>query len=361
MARSQCRRGFTLIELLVVIAIIAILIGLLLPAVQKVREAANRMSCSNNLHQIGLAAANYDAAFAKLPPGMDGRMVGSLVRLLPYLEQQSQSQRFIFDAGDPLTDGIFYFNVYDAGPAYDLPNQTNLPRPTGTDVIPRPNPNYIYGCEGNFKVFRCPSAPGPEDTVTAVIAILYADPKQDANINFPASVFNTTPPIKVPAHLAAIAPQRLVLGRTNYLGVAGECRHFEPFTPYTGILHYNSKTTLGRIPDGTSNTLLYGEYCGGWIFTDSVPNDGKLGVPSGILGAHWGCGPNFTCFGLETSPQTADGAHGWVGFGSLHSGNIVQFAYADGSVRKLAPTIDFPVLTALGGYQDGVVVTNQDQ
>ena len=94
------RKGFTLIELLVVVAIIAILIGLLIPAVQKIREAAQRVTCQNNLKQWALAAQNYHSSNERFPPGINkgnpdtAHRYNWVVALLPYIEQQAQYNQY---------------------------------------------------------------------------------------------------------------------------------------------------------------------------------------------------------------------------------------------------------------------------
>src|SRR5216683_6268513 len=162
----RCRKGFTLIELLVVIAIIAILIGLLLPAVQKVREAAARMSCSNNLHQICLAAHNYASTYGYFPPGTlispnspsnayvgQGPYTGVLAFLLPYIEQDN-----VYAQMDPT---LFQFNTTAGAWAYWTPPfdyQSGVTTINGT--------GYNHICDAKIKTYVCPSDNAQDTSVT---------------------------------------------------------------------------------------------------------------------------------------------------------------------------------------------------
>jgi prepilin-type N-terminal cleavage/methylation domain-containing protein/prepilin-type processing-associated H-X9-DG protein len=348
------RPGFTLIELLVVIAIIAILIGLLVPAVQKVREAAARLQCQNNLKQIALAGHNYQDANKRLPPGLDLQGSGPLVQLLPYIEQANQYKLFSFRPAPEgaTTSGPTVFFAWFRDPL-------NRPSTTNTTTVPRPP--AVYGSEGNLSIFLCPSAPAPDPSST-VIQLVTPGNGSVANVDF-NSAWGGTSNIWFSS-----MPGAQIVGRTNYLASAGwPVRKADRANPGAlvdvhGLFYYKSKESLGRVPDGTSNTLMFAE-CAGGLF--GVGGDPFFGNPTWTMNA-WAYGVWWSGYGIcpnASSPPgqnciNTPGASGLSVFaaGSLHAGGVCNVAFADGSVRGLnAPALDSLSLYYLAGVRDGEI------
>jgi prepilin-type N-terminal cleavage/methylation domain-containing protein/prepilin-type processing-associated H-X9-DG protein len=398
MVRSLRRLGFTLIELLVVIAIIAVLVGLLLPAVQKVREAANRMSCSNNVKQFALAAHNYHDVGQVLPPGWDPYGIGCIAYLLPYMEQNSQYNNIVFENQetsivDVLNGNSSIYGPYPGGHRwYYFSNKCDRPPSTGsTTFLPNPcNGSTTYGGSGTWKSFQCPSAPARDAIASPLLTIFGVfDTSQPCfpNINCGDGVQLRAVPqwygyYATPGQIDYVysrPPGAVVLGITNYAAVAGASQPGYPSNLFYGLLYYRSSyatpidvpvnpatgqpdtqntnpNSLGRVPDGTSNTLFFGEYAGGFIDWGSATDP-----PRGWTCPSWMSGYNFTDVGLCPSPvQVTNGNDKWSGswaqFGSMHT-NVINFAYADGSVHGIKPSIDFNTLMALSGFRDGQIIS----
>jgi prepilin-type N-terminal cleavage/methylation domain-containing protein/prepilin-type processing-associated H-X9-DG protein len=329
--------GFTLIELLVVIAIIAILIGLLLPAVQKIREAAARMSCTNNLKQITLAAHNYHAALGYLPAGADKNELGPLAYLLPYMEQDNTYKNFYFD---PTPAASVTLGWWKLGP----PGQQNRPGSTGLTTYPPPTaPQTVYGGQPTVKSYLCPSALDPSGYNSVLMAVTAGSP----NVGYNGNIAGIATPGFVTFVFSA-NPGSAMLGRSNYAAMGGY-PYFSSNTGYAGIFTYQSKTRLTDITDGTSNTIAFSEYSAGHV----------VGLGTGLDGDCTGAWEitNMYSYWAPTDPQTALANNIYYAFGSRHSAGIFNAAFGDGSVRSLNTSLNFSVWVALSGMSDGVVIS----
>jgi prepilin-type N-terminal cleavage/methylation domain-containing protein/prepilin-type processing-associated H-X9-DG protein len=340
MNHTTRRPGFTLIELLVVIAIIAILIALLVPAVQKVREAAARTQCANNLKQLGLGAHNYHSAMKRLPPGQlnnwpngpfdwAGQNMGVLPQILEYMELGTISSQYKLSR-DPRVVGDKWWG------------NRNFPDFT------------LAGA--NIPLFRCPS--NPQWGMTA----------PDGGVGITSHQFGGTHTIGY-----FNPPFDQYPGHTNYLGVAGSNGEDDStstslgggaapspwnYGQYKGVFGNRTMITLNNITDGTSNTLMFGESVGSRLADPVGPYflHGWMGY--GCMGVRRGLGQG----GLDgtSSGSTTKGPH-WARFSSFHPAGVM-FCFADGSVRLIRfgattqqspASADWYILQQLAGRSDG--------
>jgi prepilin-type N-terminal cleavage/methylation domain-containing protein/prepilin-type processing-associated H-X9-DG protein len=349
-------QAFTLVELLVVIAIIGILVALLLPAIQAARESARRSSCINGLHQIGIAALNFESTNKRLPPGYlasntnfttpdvvsdkapNGQenfhqMTGVFVYLLPYLEATAIADDFTRELSlgvDTFDNG---FSTPEAAPAWAV-------------------------AQSHLSVLLCPSVP--------------AEPPQ---IGYMDKVFSRYAGGNFKMFSDGWKAEAGDMGQTHYVGCTGVWGWMGPnltfnisFGPQNvsreliGVFSVRSKTHLGKVSDGTSHTFMFGEAPG--TIGTAIPNPQTGDQFSGLAYAHmwagWGTLP--ASHGLDVSRENNFTGKGeiydtmWLYFGSMHPG-VVQFCFVDGSVRSLSKDVDLVTFECLSTMGNGEIVS----
>ncbi len=296
------RTGFTLVELLVVIAIIGILIAMILPAVQSVREAARRTECGNNLRQIGLAVTNYETANQRFPPGWrSGTGWGWMAHSLPFIEQGNIADQLDFkqDLLDPAYESLIQLSFN----GQLCPSSTNrsptheLEAGPGLRPVPVGRTHYV-GCIGSSA-----------ETQTM-------DDGQTC-------------------------PSLDLLSSEGFID---------------GMFYKNSRTERRDVLDGTSNTILIGERSGD-VFDSQWPGilDGSSHTGWRVVG--WtGEPPNNP---MRTDPLIVfdeDGDevaleihfHGFAQYNSMHLGGLTMFCFGDGSVRPVSDNVSPTTFKAMG-------------
>jgi prepilin-type N-terminal cleavage/methylation domain-containing protein/prepilin-type processing-associated H-X9-DG protein len=327
------RNAFTLIELLVVIAIIAVLIALLVPAVQKVREAAARSQCQNNLKQIALGVHNYHDTYKKFPAPTTGPNTNQggepswswNALILPYVEQTA----------------IF--------------NTLNVSGQTANQCVTAAgsNTSLMTLLKTPISVYVCPSDDGP---IT------------QQSYNTTGTTFN--------ARTDLTAATNLNIARTNYMGINGDAAGTSWSTAgvATGIFAVaNQSTKMAKITDGTSNTAMIGERCYQY---KKNGNPHLLLAGNHYINRYWssssdpwhnrGMGDTLACSqpginpysSATTAAAQANGDWSWdvrSAMASLHTGGA-NIALADGSVRFASDGINQTTLNRLCNMADGNVV-----
>ncbi len=301
------KTAFTLIELLVVIAIIAILIGLLLPAVQKVREAANRATCQNHLKQIGLAIHNYHDSSTQIPYSRIDSSWTWATLILPYLEEAALFEQWRAAGG----------NYYSASTA---------------TVRIKP-----------VKVYFCPARRSASNGITV---------SSSGDVSETIAGAPTTGPNTSGALGDYAACNGDPSGTIDYYqGFAGLVTAGNPPAANGAFVYQGGNLSFKNITDGLSQTIFVGER--------HIPQS-KYGVipDTSIFNGDWNAAGRKAGVGVPIAKGALDPSTGNL-FGSYHTG-VCQFVMGDGAVKAINISIDATNLGRLANREDGQVITWND-